>query len=71
MYRRVPRTKRNKEDLTLEEWYRAAGLELTDANEDKSGEGWRIHDQSSAYKAWCAGEDPTEWRAEASNGEQL
>lgn len=54
----------NKEGLTFTEWLAAAGIWHDDGELQPLPIG-------SSYEAWKAGEDPTEWRAESSNGEKL
>jgi hypothetical protein len=54
----------NKEGLTFKEWLTAA--DIWHGDNELGLEPLPI---GSAYNAWYAGEDPTEWRAEHSNGE--
>lgn len=54
----------NKEGLTFKEWLAAAGIWHGPEDLEPLPIG-------SAYNAWYAGEDPTEWRAEHSNGEVI
>jgi hypothetical protein len=59
-----PERTTNKEIVTFTEWATAAGIWAADSELEPLPIG-------SAYEAWLAGEDPTEWRAEAQRGERI